>query len=68
MRAYLDAGFLLALLINSTKDGPVANQLVRDLEGPFPVNFLGEGRGARGGNSSSPGFALSGECDLRFQI
>ena len=40
MRAYLDAGFLLALLINSTTGGPVAAQIIRDLEGPFPVNFL----------------------------
>ncbi len=40
MRAYLDAGFLLALLINSEKGGPVATQLLRDLEGPFHLNFL----------------------------
>ena len=40
MRAYLDAGFLLALLINSEKGGPIASQLLRDLEGPFHLNFL----------------------------
>jgi hypothetical protein len=40
MRAYLDAGFLLSALIHSTKGSPLANQILRAIEAPFPVNFL----------------------------
>lgn len=40
IRAYLDAGFLLALLVNSSNGSPVATRLVSDLEGPFRLNFL----------------------------
>lgn len=39
-QAYPDAGFLLTLLINSSKGSPIATRLVRELEGPFHLNLL----------------------------
>ena len=40
MRAYLDAGFLLASIIHTTAGTSVANQLLRDIGGPCALNFL----------------------------
>src|SRR6185503_13940410 len=39
MTPYLDAGFLLTLLV-PTDGTPIANRLLRNSSSPFPLNFL----------------------------
>lgn len=40
MQAYLDAGFLLTAIIQTTRGSSVACQLMRELEAPFFLNYL----------------------------
>jgi hypothetical protein len=40
MRAYPDAGFLLALLVQNTKGASRAGEVLQDWNPPFQLNFL----------------------------